>query len=169
MCAILDANSAHDVFGLSRRSAAGKDFYAHLQKGGMELVVGGKVLQELRQSSGEFREWLKEADRDGHRGRIRNVAPEQVNARQAALERTANLRSNDPHVIALAQVSGARLLYTKDRSLRKDFSNKEFLNNPRGMIYPVGDGPQAKRDRKDLRHRNICGRHTRRENRINHT
>ena len=156
MCAILDANSAHDVFGLSRRSAAGKDFYAHLQRGGMELVVGGKVLQELRRASGEFREWFKEADRGGHRGRIRNVASEKVEAKQAVLERSRKLRSNDPHVIALAQVSGARLLYTKDRSLREDFGNGGIISNPRGRLYPVGDGPQAKRDRKDLRRQNIC-------------
>ena len=155
MCAILDANSVHDVFGLSRRSAAGKDFYAHLQRDGMELVVGGKLLQELSRS-GVFREWLKEADRGGHRGRIRNVAPEEVNARQAVLERTVNLRSDDPHVIALAQVSGARLLYTKDRNLREDFGNREILDNPRGRLYPMEDGPQARRDRKLLRGRNIC-------------
>lgn len=157
MCAILDTNSAHDVFGLSGRSAAGEDSYMHLQRGGMELVVGGKVLRKLRRSSGEFREWFKEADRGGHRGRVRNVAPEEVNARQAVLERSQKLRSNDPHIIALAQVSGARLLYTKDKHLREDFANGEILNSPRGMLYPVGDGPQAKRDRKHLRGRNICG------------
>ena len=156
MCAILDANSAHDVFGLSGRSAAGKDFYMHLQQGRMELVVGGELLRELRRSSEEFRRWLREADRGGHHGRICNVAPEKVEARQAELERSGNLRSDDPHVIALAQVSGARLLYTKDRRLHEDFRNGEILNDPRGMIYPVGDGPQAKRDRKDLRRRNIC-------------
>ena len=123
----------------------------------MELVVGGKALLELRRSSGEFREWLKEADRGGHRGRVRNVSSETVAARQAELERTGKLRSDDPHVIALAQVSGARLLYTKDRSLREDFSNGAFLKNPRGMLYPLEDGPQAKRDRKRLRSaRNIC-------------
>lgn len=157
MCAILDANSAHDVFSLSRRSAAGKDFYAHLQRGGMELVVGGKLLQELSRTSGVFREWLKEADRGGHRGRIRNVAPEEVNTRQAVLERSGNLRSDDPHVIALAQVSGARLLYTRDRDLREDFGNRAILNNPRGRLYPVEDGPQARRDRQRLLGRNICG------------
>ena len=157
MCAILDANSVHDVFGPSRRSAAGKDFYAHLQRGGMELVVGGKLLQELSRTSGEFRKWLREADRGGHQVRIRNVALEQVEARQAVLERTVNFRSDDPHVIALAQVSGARLLYTKDRNLREDFGNRAILNNPRGRLYPVGDGPQARRDRKLLHGRNICG------------
>ena len=157
MCAILDANSVHDVFGLSRRSVAGKDFYAHLQRGGMELVVGGKLLQELSRTSGVFREWLKEADRGGHRGRIRTVPPEKVETRQAALERTVNFRSDDPHVIALAQVSGARLLYTKDQSLREDFRNGAILSKPRGMLYPVGDGPQAKRDRQRLLGRSVCG------------
>lgn len=157
MCAILDANSAHDVFGLSGRSAAGEDFYMHMQRGGMELVVGGKVLRQLRRASGEFRKWFQEADRGGHRGHIRRVPDEEIETKQKKLEHAGNLRSDDPHVIALAQVSGARLLYTKDEKLRKDFKDKEILDNPRGKIYPIEDGPQARHDRQRLRNaRNLC-------------
>ena len=157
MCAILDANSAHDVFGLSGRSAAGADFYAHLQQGGMELIVGGEVLRELSRASGDLLEWIKEADRGGHRGRVRHVPDERIEAKRKKIERAGNLRSNDPHVIALAQASGARLLYTKDQDLRQDFKNKEILDNPRGKIYPIGDGRQAKHDRQRLRNtKNLC-------------
>ena len=158
MCAILDANSIHDVFSLSRRSSAGEDFYVHLQQGKMELVVGGEVLRELREYSRDLREWLKEASgRGGRRARVRHVSLEQMTARQAELERTGNLRSDDPHIIALAQVSGARLLYTKDEDLRQDFKDKKFLDNPRGKIYPIGDGRQARHDRQRLRNaKNLC-------------
>ena len=128
----------------------------HLQQGTMDLVVGGKVLRELRRTSGELQEWIKEADRGGHRGHIRRVPDEEIEVKQKKLERAGNLRSGDPHVIALAQVSGARLLYTKDEKLRKDFKDKEILDNPRGKIYPIGDGPQARRDRKLLQGRSIC-------------
>lgn len=158
MCAILDANSAHEVFGRARRSQAGGDFYTHLQRGGMDLVVGGEVLQELSRASRELLEWIKEADRGGHRGRVRRVRNEEIETRQKRLERSGSLRSDDPHVIALAQVSGARLLYTKDEDLRQDFKNKEILDNPRGKIYPIGDGKQAKHDRQRLHNaKNLCG------------
>ena len=151
MCAILDANSAHDVFGRSGRSTAGKDFYAHLQQGGMELVVGGKVLQELRRASEDLLKWIKEADRGGHQGRIRRIRDEEIETMQKKLERAENLRSDDPHVIALAQASGARLLYTKDEDLRQDFKDKEILNKPRGKLYPLGESQQAKHGRQRLR------------------
>ena len=157
MCAILDADSAYDVFSHAGRSRAGEDFYSHLQESGMDLVVGGEVLRELSRTSKELLEWIKEADRGGHRGCIRRIRDEEVETQQKKLERTGNLRSDDPHVIALAQVSGARLLYTKDKKLRRDFKDKEILDNPRGKIYPIGKGQQARHDRQRLRNaKNLC-------------
>jgi len=43
--------------------------------------------------------------------------------------------SDDPHVIALAQISGARILCSRDKNLHKDFTNSELVNDPRGRIY----------------------------------
>ena len=40
-----------------------------------------------------------------------------------------------PHVLALALVSGARLLYTNDAALIDDFGNPEIVARPRGKIY----------------------------------
>lgn len=37
--------------------------------------------------------------------------------------------------IALAQVSGARVLCTDDHPLMQDFKNRELLSNPRGRVY----------------------------------
>ena len=44
-------------------------------------------------------------------------------------------KSNDLHVLALALVSGARLLYTNDTALIDDFGNREVIARPRGKIY----------------------------------
>ena len=96
MCAILDANSAHEVFGRAGRSQAGGDFYMHLQQGRMDLVVGGEVLQELSRASGDLLEWIKEADRGGHRGHVRRVRDEEIETKQKKLERSGSLRSDDP-------------------------------------------------------------------------
>jgi hypothetical protein len=49
--------------------------------------------------------------------------------------RTQELRSNDPHVIALARASGARTLCSRDRELHKDFKNPALVNDPRGSVY----------------------------------
>ena len=44
-------------------------------------------------------------------------------------------KSDDEHVLALALVSGARLLYTNDPALIDDFGNREIVASPRGKIY----------------------------------
>ena len=45
------------------------------------------------------------------------------------------IRSDDPHVLALARATGVRLLYTGDADLIADFKDKAFLDRPRGKIY----------------------------------
>ena len=47
----------------------------------------------------------------------------------------SDLRSNDPHILALAKASQARVLYTKDNHLMADFKNPVFINRPRGKVY----------------------------------
>lgn len=50
MCAIVDANVAHEVFGDSPPPAAEK-FFEWLERGSRRLVVGGKLLKELEDTS----------------------------------------------------------------------------------------------------------------------
>ena len=45
---------------------------------------------------------------------------------ETALTLSDSCRSNDPHVIALAQINGARLLYSNDEALQKDFGDKRL-------------------------------------------
>ena len=66
---------------------------------------------------------------------MRIVNRGRVDTRTKELREDQRLKSDDPHVIALAQVSGARLLYTNDEDLQKDFRNKNLINNPAGKIY----------------------------------
>ncbi|MYH42126.1 MAG: hypothetical protein F4017_01170 [Acidimicrobiaceae bacterium] len=44
-------------------------------------------------------------------------------------------RSDDHHVIALAQISGARLLFSNDKDLHKDFKNRQLIDQPTGTVY----------------------------------
>ena len=127
MCAILDANVAHEVFGGDRPEAGGK-FFDWISSGTGRLVVGGRLLAELDQTVA--RTWLREAFRAG---RIRREDDNEVEIAEHSLRGIC--RSNDPHIIALGQVSGARLLYSNDRELQTDFKNKSLIDQPRGKIY----------------------------------
>ena len=54
---------------------------------------------------------------------------------ERSLRTDADLRSDDSHVLALARAARVRLLYTGDRNLMADFTNKKFIDRPRGKIY----------------------------------
>ena len=148
MCAIVDANRADEVFG-EKATEAGEAFLDWLIRRHGRLVVGGKVLRELTKTSARDRlQQLTLA------GRAFTVDDDQVDAKTK--EVSSSCRSDDPHIIALAQVSGARLLYSNDKALHQDFGNQQLIQNPRGRIYSTNDstsfnaGRQALLRRKDL-------------------
>ena len=130
MCAILDTNAAHQVFGLNC-PPEGEQFYDWITSGRGRLVVGGRLLQEL-DGNGDFQEWMKEATLAGW---VKIFNEETINGRIRQLERRGLCRSDDVHVVAFAQISNARLLYSKDKNLQRDFKDKQLLDNPRGKVY----------------------------------
>ena len=136
MCAILDANVAGEVFIKRPKPAAqpptaGEKFLKWITKGNGHLVVGGKLLCELDKVN-RFREWAQQAILSG---KMRRISDTPVDKKTAKLQAKRMCRSNDPHVIALAQISGARLLYTNDRRLQDDFRNEMLIDDPQGQIY----------------------------------
>lgn len=130
MCAIVDANVANEVFG-DTRTRAGRQFFDWLSSPRGQLVVGGRLLEELGQY-GNFVRWLKVAIRSG---RARSVTKQEMKDQENELKRREFCISDDVHVLALALVSGARLLYTNDAALIADFKNPEVIANPRGKVY----------------------------------
>ena len=62
-----------------------------------------------------------------------------INEVKKKLKAEQKCRSNDLHIIALAIVSGARLLYSQDQLLQQDFRDKALIDQPRGKIYPQFD------------------------------
>lgn len=136
MCAIVDANVVRDVFG-ENPPPAGARFFDWIEGGNGRLVAGGKLLEELELGSPDFRAWEAEAVLSG---KMRVVNERRVDERMGELDRRGSLVSDDPHVIALAQLSGARLLYSNDSDLQSDFGNRSLLDNPRGRIYSTDTG-----------------------------
>ena len=154
MCAILDANVVHEVFATDGHDA-GRRFFDWINTGRGRLVIGGKLTVELSRASNKFRQWAKIAR---IKGRMRIVQDSEVDQRGEELAQAGNYLSNDLHIIALAQISGARLLYSKDEALHKDFTNKKLIDHPRGKIYSTSrGGDYSKNHQRLLEARSLCG------------
>ena len=153
MCAIIDANVVHEVFG-SNLPSAGERFFDWLERGNERLVVGGKLFEELEASSEGFRLWASEA---AEAGKMRVLNKDEVDARTREVENKGGYESNDPHVLALAQVSGTRLLYSNDGDLQEDFRNKSLIDQPRGKVYSTRVSKNFQPTHKRLlADRNLC-------------
>lgn len=158
MCGIVDANVAFEVFGdVGKHTEAGTKFFDWISAGSGRLVVGGQLLRELHTPTREWARQLLLASR------MTIVDKDAVDMRTTQLRREESCKSNDPHVIALAQISGARLLYTDDADLMRDFKNRSLINNPRGKVYPargdgsVRDGTFGRVHQRLLKQKNLCG------------
>ena len=132
MCIIVDANRLGGFLGeppheeavpihkwLERRSGSGMIVYSTGGKFAGEL--GAKARKKLSAYVQAGKARLEPADR---------FADDEDVLRSSGL-----LRSDDPHVLALARASGARLLYTGDEKLVADFKNAALISQPRGKVY----------------------------------
>lgn len=129
MCLVIDANRAGVFFGQPGSEAAAP-IWAWLRKDGV-LVYGGRLAAELAKVAvaGKL---LLELNRAG-RAILEDTA--KVEAAESEIRKAGSFESNDPHVLALARVSSARVLYSEDKALIRDFKNRELLDNPRGRVY----------------------------------
>ena len=155
MCAIIDANVRDQVFGDSRPKAGEFLFnWLNSDKKRVTLVVGGKLLQELSKSR-NFNTWLQTALLHG---RAQKFSDEEVLRATKELQEQEICTSDDEHVLALARVSGARLLYTNDRDLQRDFKNRHVVGGVQGKVYSTLRGENVTRTHKDLlRRTDLCG------------
>ena len=127
MCLIIDANAAHEL------SSSLKPILEWLlgQDGSPRLVAAGRLRAELAEVE-TTRKLLIALDRAG---RLRSEDSGVLIKHEQALVHSGQCRSNDHHVLALAQASGARTLVTRDNLLARDFKNPAIIAKPRGRIY----------------------------------
>jgi hypothetical protein len=132
MCVIIDVNLAFCIFA----SAPEADFrpvfeWLHAPDKNGCLVFGGKLSKELsnRIASRRYLRALLQA------GRAYQIPDATVQSEEQQVTASGHCRSDDPHVVALARVSGARTLCSHDRALHQDFRNSDLISKPRGRVY----------------------------------
>ena len=96
-----------------------------------KIVHGGKLTRELVRNL-DVRRLLTVLD---DAGMVRVVADAEISPVAQRLVQDDICRSNDQHIIALAQISHARLLCSLDELLIEDFKDKALINSPRGKVY----------------------------------
>lgn len=150
MCSIIDVNVVGEALGGSP-SEAGPRFIGWIVDGGSKLVVSNALLAEIK--SYRARVWFREGIAAE---RVRQVADGMVDPRADVLRKEALCRSDDEHVIALAQVSRARLLYANDRALQQDFRDPALIDLPRGSVYSTLRGKEFTATHRSLLSRSVC-------------
>jgi hypothetical protein len=127
-CVIIDANVANTFF--LQDDADGAPLWSWIDKGA-RIATGGKNWIEINHKT-ENKRSLLELKRSG---KIINYGASAVEVEERKILAAGVCTSNDQHVIALAKVSGARVLYSHDAALIEDFKNKTLIDKPRGKIY----------------------------------
>ena len=151
MCAIVDVNVSNEIFG-DNRPDAGEKFLERLNSGTLRLVVSKKLLAEL--NYGKAKQWIQQGI---NAGIVQQETSSTVDEREGKLSREGICISNDIHVIALAQISGARLLYSNDIALHEDFGNKNLIDRPRGKVYSTNRNKDfTNTHERLLNNRNLC-------------
>ena len=128
MCLIIDADSVAAVFA----DKTPEDYVPiidWLTKKDGALVIGGKLVKEYDkvEKAKRFVKSLMQA------GRAKIYATELVDNETNAIR--SFCKSNDSHIVALARISGARIVCSHDRALHKDFRSELLIANPKGHIY----------------------------------
>ena len=130
MCIIVDANKL-GTFLADPPDDDSSPIHKWLERraGSIVYSTGGSFAQEIQ---GRTRTKLADYVRDG---RAKLIPASQFADDERNLKSRTDLRSDDPHVLALARAAGARLLYTADRNLISDFKDRRFIDGPRGKVY----------------------------------
>ena len=117
MCLILDANRFSQFLDPGNRDMKPVRDWIRKQNGKLVYAPTKKIQEELewhkpmKKRFGEYRK----------AGRIKIFDKEKVQEEEKKL---TSLSCNDPHIIALAMVSGVKLLVSGDKKLQEDFKNK---------------------------------------------
>ena len=154
MYAIVDNNVAGLLFGDPKeRPEAATKFREYIDNGRLKLVAGGRLVEELGESN-RVKRWLAEGVNGGT---ARIVPKHKVDEVEQRLIQEGKFKSDDPHVLALALVAGARLLYTHDDALADDFKDPNLIRGLRGKVFRTLMSEQFTKSQRNLLDNANCG------------
>lgn len=159
MCVIVDTDIVAELWEIGG-TPIGRALREAIEEDGLLLAVGGdEFYDELANGSGRMQEWIRELS---YTGSLTEVDSALVNHEAEAIRKmrstgTLRVRSNDIHLLALARIAGARLLFSRDRKLRDDFKDPLLINGPRGKVLNSTLDSNLTRARKAmLDDRSLC-------------
>ncbi|MBI4954336.1 MAG: hypothetical protein HY908_20095 [Myxococcales bacterium] len=129
MCVIIDANRFAEAVAQPPASAYRPliDWLLLPRSDGVAVFGGSKYAEELRRAPSAQRFFVKLVQA----GRAKPIAG--VDAEADAVR--ARCVSDDEHIVALARLSGARVVCTEDGDLMSDVRDPRLLARPRGRVY----------------------------------
>ena len=142
MCIIIDTN----LYGEFNKEYM-KPLREWIEKKNGKIVysLAGDIGRELNDNRGmkkRLKEYLAA-------GKAKLVPKEKVEKQKKYVVEKLDLKSDDPYIIAMAQVSNTKLLTSEDYALCRDFKNSKIIG---GKIYKV----QEHNEHKRLLNQNRC-------------
>ena len=130
MCIIVDANKMGIFLAVPVREEVAPIYdWLHRHAGKIVYSTGGKFAAEMGERT------KQKLFRHAQAGRAKLIPAQEFAADEEHLQTNQFMRSDDPHVLALARFSRARVLYKSDSALIQDFKNKQLIDKPRGRVY----------------------------------
>jgi rRNA-processing protein FCF1 len=130
MCIIVDASCLHHIANFTECGRPIMRWLLNPQKLA-GLIVGGKLYDELRRSSFERtrkEEFYRTLKVLSEAGRLHNFRGGEVDQKTEEI-RSGGIRSNDPHVIALAIISKCNVVFTEDKDLARDLKDRAVVTH----------------------------------------
>jgi hypothetical protein len=131
MCLIIDANCAINTL-CQNPTAEFAPVMQAIHGNNATIALGGSKQREEYQKLASVWRYIVALEKAG---KARLFPDKPVDELQKKLVNEGLLKSDDPHIMALAIFSGVRLLCSKDQNLHCDFVNKIFVDKPRGSVY----------------------------------
>jgi predicted nucleic acid-binding protein len=127
MCIILDANCLGLFTSADSRMVPITAYFRN--NGG--IAIGGTKLKAEYKNNGKFIRFLAELARQGQ---VFKVSDAVVDEKANQIASSSSPKSDDPHILAIAALSNARILVSHDQPLHQDFTSTNFFI-PKGKVY----------------------------------